>query len=194
MGALPAETLPLLRWLRRPRPLSRRLIAGERAAVLTCGVGPERAERRTRDALERWPAAWVISLGTCGALIDGLAVGDVYCASALSVSGGPPLEVSPLAGLVGARVVTVDRPVFDAPRRAALAAEGAALVEMEAAGVAAAAAGRRFSAVKVVSDDAGASGGSTFTPTAVNILRFQRLALRLSRERLTPALVAALKG
>ena len=60
VAALVSEVAPLVGLLERPRLLSHRLCVGRvgdrRVAVLRCGVGPERAERRTREALARLEA------------------------------------------------------------------------------------------------------------------------------------------
>lgn len=195
VGALRAETLPLLRWLSSPRVVSRRLTVGRRGGaalgVLCCGVGPENAQQRTAAALAAWPAAVVISVGTCGALVDGLAVGSVLSADAV-MRGAARIPIAPLAGLGQATVVTVDAPVMDPESRRRWATAGAELCEMEADGVRLAARGARFHAVKVVSDLAGASGPEILN--RVSLLKFQALALRLVESRLMPALSGALAG
>ncbi len=195
VGALRAETLPLLAWLERPSPRGRRLVVGRRGAldlgVLQCGVGPERAEARTRAALAQWPAEVVISLGTCGALRDGLSVGALVSADSVALEGGAPRPVAPLAEGLRAPLLTVRTPVFEPARRAALAGAAAAC-EMEAAGVLAAAGGARFHALKVVSDLAGGDDDAGPAPWKLDLVRFQALALRLSQARLAPALARAL--
>lgn len=201
VGALPGETLPVLRALKEARPAHRgrlRLIEGELAGapvgVLTCGVGLARAQRRTAEALARWEASAVVSFGTCGALVEGLGVGDLVLGSAGEGAEGAPAprwEGSPQAGLPGGRVATVGRVVDDPARRSALAAAGFAVCDMEAAGVAAAAGARVFFALKVVSDLAGhdaafARWGRLPDPAAW--LRFQRRAARLIQSSLLPSL------
>ncbi len=189
VGALRAETVALLGLLGRPRRAGPRLLVGRRGrrelGLLTCGVGPRRARDRTAAALGIWPADVVISVGTCGALSDGPAPGDVFTADRLAPEGGEAVAVSPLGGLPRAAVVTVSAPVWDPGRRAALAAGGWELCEMEAAAVAAAAGAARFHAIKVVSDRAGAEG----TPLRRrDLLRFQLRAARLVARHLAPAL------
>lgn len=52
-------------------------------------MGPANAELYTRHALEAMPdiPVGVVSFGTCGALVDSLAVGDVVTATELFVEG-----------------------------------------------------------------------------------------------------------
>lgn len=193
VGALAAETLPLIRRLDRPRPLGRRLVLGRLGdtpvAVLSCGVGPARAEARTRDALARWEADRVVSFGTAGALVDDLPVGTAVTASAVG-----ELAVEPLGALSRVRLVTVDHAICTAEERAQLAP--AQVCEMEAAGVLAAAGHRAFHAVKVVSDRAGGEPDPVFArggmPRLLRVARFKLRALRLVEERLAGVLVEAL--
>ena len=137
MGALGAETLPFVRRLQHPRPRSHRLVVGRYGAlevgVLTCGVGPDKAARRTRAALAAWRPDAVVSVGTAGALVDHWPVGTVLAGRTL-VDRNQRRTV--LAGLQGAAVVTVEEPCWTAAQRARLAALGADLVEMEASGTA----------------------------------------------------------
>ena len=87
VGALAAETGPVVRRLAAPRPMGTRLmqgrLAGTEVGVLTVGVGPDKAYRRTVAALKRWRPDRVVSFGTCGALVDDLSIGDVVSASRL---------------------------------------------------------------------------------------------------------------
>ncbi len=190
VGALRAETLPILQALahrRRHRGLWAGHLGGPPLLVTTCGVGPRRAAAHTRAVLAQHRPRAVLSVGTCGALVDGLRVGDIVH----DAHGWATLE-----GLRPARIHTVDRAVWSPARRAALAAAGHEVVEMEAAAVrtAAEAAGLPFGALKVVSDRAGAGGRAPDgRPGPLDIARFQLRALRLSRRRLVPVL-AGLQG
>ncbi len=87
VAALHAESLPLVRRLRDARPLSPRLVAGRlghrHVAVLTSGVGPDKARARTVEALKAWPCGQILSFGTCGALADDLPVGTLVSPCAL---------------------------------------------------------------------------------------------------------------
>lgn len=196
-GALPAETLPLLRRLQSPRLLGHRLVAGRLAgrevAILTTGVGPRHAARRTAAALERWEADRLLSLGTCGALIEGLPDGTVVTGALLGEEGGARRAAAPLPGLPAVAIATVSRVVTERDRRARLAAAGFSVCEMEAFSVAGAARGRPVHALKVVSDQAGAEarptfGGSPF-PSPARLVRFQLHAYHLVETRLVPALL-----
>lgn len=197
-GALWAETLPLLLRLERGRPLGPRRVAGilggRAVIVLTCGVGPDRAERRVARALREHDVAGVLSFGTCGALHEGLPVGAVRAGRTVRVLGGGPEGLHPLPGVPSVDLLTVAAPVDRAAERARL--QGLAeLCEMEAAAVlrAAGAVGVPAAALKVVSDRAGADpteGLHRRDPLAV--ARFYRLSFGLVQARLLPVLEAAL--
>ncbi len=188
VGALRAETLPVaaaLRGRQHHNGLIQGILGNTRVSVLTCGVGQRRAEARTSAVLAQGAFDGVISIGTCGALIDTLAIGAV-------VEGGAEDGLGPLGHGPTVRVCTVSRAVWTVTRRDQLAAQGWQVVEMEAAAVARAARqhGIVASALKVVSDHAGA--GENLRPGPVSFARFQVRALRLSQRRLVPALVAVL--
>lgn len=115
VGALEAETTPIVERLQSPAPAavaggweyeavwgsahgdihqSVTFVEGELdgvpVGVLTVGVGPENAERYTRCALEAMlpeVPAGVVSFGTCGSLVESLQAGDVVTATALFVEG-----------------------------------------------------------------------------------------------------------
>lgn len=188
-GAMAAETLPLIQRLERVRVLGKRLVTGrlrgETVGVLTCGVGPERAERRTRVALQRLEAERVVSFGTCGALVDTLPVASVVVASRLR---GLDVELLRAPALTLVELVTVRRAVATVAVRDQLATAGAQVCEMEAEGVWHAADGRPFGAIKVVSDLAGGGGLDLSSPGPLAILRFKALAARLTERHLAPAL------
>jgi nucleoside phosphorylase len=168
-------------------------------AVLKCGVGPVKAERRTRVALERVLPGQVWSLGTCGSVADD-PVGTVVTADAVHWHGWR--DVVPLPGLKTARVATVRAPVMDVGERDKWARQGATVVEMEA-GAVLAAAGQGFRALKVVSDlagavAAGAGAAGAGDPVlashdAASFARFQVLAGQLVSDALVPQLVRALQ-
>lgn len=199
VGALAAEVAPFVARLRQPRLLGPRLVVGRwlglEVAVLRCGVGPRRAGQNTTAALRRWPASRVLSLGTCGALADDLAVGEVLTASRLSLEGAPAGPTLPAPGLRAVSLLTVRRVVADPAERTALAAAGHQIVEMEAAAVQAASS-LPFTAVKVVSDHAGGHAGDDppAKPGPVALLRFYARALALSHQALAPAVSAALRA
>jgi nucleoside phosphorylase len=88
----------------------------------------------------------------------------------------------------------VAKPVTTPQQRSLLAEAGAGFCEMEAASVSRAAETRPFSVLKVVSDMAGGAQDSVLTlPGPVAMARFQRRALWLSREFLTPAVIEAVQ-
>ncbi len=198
VGALHAEVLPLVWKLERPRAVDRRLVIGElhgrRVGVLRCGVGPGPAERRTRAALAEHEARRVLSLGTCGGLMDDLSIGDVVSAPRLLRDVEPFRELVPLSGWRQLACSTVEAPVGTPQARDRLRAAGAGVCEMEAVAVARAAGARPLSVLKVVSDLAGGAPDPALTgPRVVGFARFSLRALRLSQAHLTPALVQLLR-
>jgi nucleoside phosphorylase len=203
VGAMDVETRPLLAALgrtRRTAPYTRvGTLHGQDVAVLTCGVGPHKAHMRTRAALAIFPADRVVSVGTAGALVDGLARGGVHAATALLSGGEHRADLLPLGDLPGATVASVARAVWDPERRALLAAAGAQLVEMELAAVYDATRemvpAATVHAIKVVSDAAGAgrTGPRSGPGKLLAIARFQARAHALCRDHLAPAVVDALR-
>lgn len=193
IGAMGAETLPLLSALRHRRPLTPRLVTGtldgQPVAVLTCGVGPAKAARRSSRALRHIQVRAVVSVGTCGALVDDLSVGDVVTAERLLQEEAQLPAPLPWPDALAVTIVTVSKPVWSPDRRAALAAAGAAVCEMEAAAIQSIIENLPFSALKVVSDLA---GGSSDDPPSragpADIARFRASASRLCREHLLPVL------
>jgi nucleoside phosphorylase len=201
VGAMRVETFPVLRRLTAPRPIGPRLWLGSvnarPVALLTCGVGLERAERRGLEAIERLDPEVVVSFGTCGALIDGLPRGALVGATGLvhRAEAEVPLTPPPCPGLHLGALASVAEVVATPKARAALAARGAVACEMEAAGVRRAARDRPFYALKVVSDAAGGDPNERLEPgDPVQILRFKALALNLVEGHLAPALVSWVGG
>lgn len=203
VGAMRAETTPLLRLLAQPRPLDRRLVLGRRGphelAVLTCGVGPAKAEARTRAAVAAWRPDRVLNLGTCGALADDLPVGSVLHVERL-LDEDQELARLRCLGSPAVTLVTVRRGVWDPATRQALAARGAAACEMEAAGVLRGLDGIELHVLKVVSDQAGAEADGVIPaartadarPGPLEIARFKARALRLVDRQLLPLVRALL--
>lgn len=204
VGAMGVETLPLLRRLERGRPLTRRLVVGRvgphEVGVLTVGVGPAKARRRTLAGLARWTPDRVVSIGTCGALVDGLPIGAVRAVDALMDDHAPLARLAPLGALPAATLATVDRAVWTPLERERLARFGAHLVDMEAAAVwralQEARPGLPVHAVKVVSDLAGGAPDPAVSdpgrPGPAAIARFKARAARLVEQALAPALWALL--
>ncbi len=204
VGAMGAETLPLLRRLAHPRPLGARLLSGQLGGqpvvVLTAGVGPEKAHRRCLDALARVQPDRVLSFGTCGALVDGLDTGAVRGVQELLEGGRPLARLEPWPGVATVPLTTEARACWTRDRRMALAATGAWVVEMEAAAVWRASQqhqpGLPVQALKVVSDQAGAQAADPMAdperPDPLTLARFQARALDLVDRLLLPALIAGL--
>jgi len=203
VGALDVETRPLLGALRSTRRIAPRTrlgtLDGQDVAVLTCGIGPAQAYRCTRAALSIFPADRVVSIGTAGALVDGLQRGTVHAATAVYSGGVLVTELRPLGGLRGVAVSTVCRAVWDAERRQLLADAGASLVEMELAAVLDATREQVPQAtvhgIKVVSDAAGASRRAPRSglDRLAAIVRFRLRARTLCLDHLGPAVVNALR-
>lgn len=201
--AMPTEAAPLLSLLRDVRPQRGAWTGslGDAAvSVLVCGVGPRAAHRRTRAAIQGGSFDAVLNLGTCGALRDDLAIGQVVTAASVRREGDHLAGLAALGAHRAVRVATVRRPVWSAQARTDLAATGAEVCEMELAGVWRAIAetspGLPLMALKVVSDLAGAevdaAVGARGLWAPVQVARFKLRALRLCRQHLGPAVRAAL--
>lgn len=195
--ALPGEAWPLIRRMRGWRRLGRGLVIGRLGgapvALLRCGVGRENARERTAEALARLSPERLISLGTCGALVDSLLVGSAVQARALLDLDRVP-ALLPL-GLRAVVLATVPRVVASPASREAWAARGAEVCEMEAAGVAEAAGDLPFSALKVVSDLAGGRPSRLWRlPRAVGVSVFQVMAARGVARALVPPLEGWLRA
>lgn len=207
MGALNAETLPVRRRLTDTRPVMPGIIEGElaglRVAVATIGVGPARAHQNTAAAIAEWRPDRVLNFGTCGALVDTLSVGDLCCVTEV-LREGPKHRCDTVASLIPlvvgipTRLVTVDRPVHEPPRRAALAGNGAQICDMEGTAIAVAADELPFSALKVVSDAAGGDAADAIfsgdLPQPVAFARFKARARRLVARVILPALETVVAG
>jgi 4-hydroxy-3-methylbut-2-en-1-yl diphosphate reductase len=154
------------------------------------GMGP----RRARAAAERHDptrARAVAGAGVCGALDPVLAPGDVFVPAELRTDDGRSFtaDAEGLAEALRGRgiashsgvLIGADH-ILRADERPALLASGARAVDMESPWLAAAAAGRPFAVLRVVSDGPGAE---LWSPT---ILRNGWIALAALR-RAAPALV-----
>lgn len=124
--------------------------AGARA--IAGGPGFRRATQAAREALSSSKPGLVISAGTCGALRPQQNIGDVFAISRIESE----LGVFYPQALSGPQAVlrSQDRVAATQADKAALAAAGADLVDMEAAAVASVCVERAipFSAIKAVSD------------------------------------------
>ncbi|MFZ0542103.1 MAG: hypothetical protein WCC05_06690 [Candidatus Sulfotelmatobacter sp.] len=139
----------------------RRFVFFERdEMVIVCGgIGVEAARRAAEAAIALYSPALLQSVGFAGALDAGLRVGDLFMpAVVIDARDGSRIEIE--GGAAGPRrekgsLVTFAA-VAGAQQKASLAqAYGAQAVDMEAAGVAAAAGahGIGFAAMKVISDE-----------------------------------------
>lgn len=162
--ALPAEAATILPG-RPPRGRSIDVRPGARMHI--CGVGEERAGHAAR-ALVAEGADGLLSWGTAGALVSGLAPGTLLLPGAVVDKTGNRMaaDIAWLDGLqaaIGGAVVhevlaSVGRPIGDPTGRSALRrASGAVAVDMETAAVASVAAeqGLPWCAVRAIADPAG---------------------------------------
>ena len=136
-------------------------IAGRPFLLLAHGAGVALAAHAARTALDCSPVRALVSTGLCGALHPDLALNDIVTATevaspepgsavfAASAPAGPQARMS-------GRVLCSSRVASTPSEKADLAALGAIAVDMESAGVAAAAAAAHspFLCIKVVSDTA----------------------------------------
>ena len=139
-----------------------------RARVAVSGIGPRRAGEAAQ-ALAAGGASALVVFGLAGALVDGIAAGDVLIprrvcdAEGAVFEGGDPHALAATVRLHGlvtvhdALLVSVARAVLTREdKRALAAASGAVAVDMESAAVAsvARAAGLRWTVLRTVSDAA----------------------------------------
>jgi nucleoside phosphorylase len=131
-------------------------LGGHRVFLAASGVGAARAARAVETAPE---ADAVISVGFCGALDPTLGPGDILVATAVRSAEAtfPARLVYGACPNASGAVWSAGQVVRTAAEKTALRASGAAVVEMEAAGVAQAALARSlpFACVKAVTDLAG---------------------------------------
>lgn len=106
--------------------------------IARSGIGTENSKKTAERIINEYHPDLIISAGFCGALVDGLKIGDVI-----------------VSDLKDRKLFCSAKPLFTCEdKTAAFRREGAIAVDMESSGVAeaAAAAGVRFLAVKAVSD------------------------------------------
>jgi adenosylhomocysteine nucleosidase len=124
-------------WSRRGR------CGGREFWMAANGAGPERAGEAVHAACRAGRPDAIVSMGFCGALDPGLNIADIFVATAVESAGRRlpvrvPLSAAPHSTGV---LASIDHVARSAAEKQALRASGAAAVEMEAAGVAARAAG-----------------------------------------------------
>lgn len=165
--ATPMEAAPLLARAGRagapeaPLPLFLDLRPERQAVLCICGMGPEHAHAGTTQLLQRYAVARVINAGVAGALADHLAVASVYRVTRAFrwPDSGTVYDCQDAwPHLPPVVLATVDEPVFDPVRRAAMA-QYAEIVDMEGAAIAqlCQARGVLFTALKGITDQAGAA-------------------------------------
>ena len=166
----------------------------ERAALVCAGTGPERAYRAAKSCIEEFSPRLLVSIGFAGSCGPELAPGALMVPARLvgPASGDEAAKEFPCACGNGT-LLSVNAVTSSAGKREARARYGAMAVEMEAAGVAAAAAeyGREFAAIKAISDGVGEDMDflSAFvTPEGFATVRF--LAFLAVRPKLWPRVAA----
>lgn len=200
VGALREEVHPIVAALKDRRHHDRRTVlgtlGGQSVAVVRCGVGPVKALSMTRRSVQTLSPARVLSFGTCGSLDPSLSVGTVVTAGRLCRDHGRWWTVEAAQGWPAVGIATVDAPVWDAAGAQPLLKHGARVCEMEAAAVLEASGNTPMQALKVVSDLVGVSPPPRILPGGAphprDMLRFRRLAARLSGEFLLPAMTQLL--
>jgi adenosylhomocysteine nucleosidase len=127
------------------------------------GTGARRAKQATHALIDAFQPTWILSVGFSGALVDGLALGEIVVGDSLvGHPGGAKLEIdlgmepAPNSGIHVGRLCMVDHIVRKVEEKRTLAkATGAVAVDMESLAVAQVCSkrGTRFMAVRVISDD-----------------------------------------
>jgi adenosylhomocysteine nucleosidase len=131
--------------------VQRRIYAGQGAALICAGTGAERAYAAAKVLVENCSPKMLVSIGFAGSCVLNLQPGSIVVpASLLEAETG---KVFPCSGGCG-QLVTLDRVAGKALKRDARERFGAVAVDMEASGVAVAAAESNvdFAAIKVISD------------------------------------------
>ena len=147
-----------VRWAREAR-------LGDHHLLLAAnGVGARRAAAAVAAAARQFRPEAVVNTGFCGALDEKLGVADLVVADRVT-DGGRIAECTTFrCSLAHGTVFTADHVIQTAEEKRRLFEAGASVVEMEAAGAAAAARalGLPFYCVKAVSDLAGESLANDF--------------------------------
>jgi nucleoside phosphorylase len=117
------------------------VLAGRLVLLVANGVGSRRAEMAVELAAQKRKIAAVVSVGYCGALSEELAIGDIFVGRQVEAGGRRTDLCVPQASRRCATglLASVDRVAQSAAEKRALRAAGAAAVEMELAGIVAAA-------------------------------------------------------
>jgi nucleoside phosphorylase len=130
----------------------------QQAALACCGMGADRAYAAAKLLIEKFAPRVLISIGFAGSCVPDLHPGSVVVPE--NVVDAATGKVFPCVFGNG-QLVTLDRVAGKALKQQTAARFGAWAVDMEAAGVAAAAAesGAEFAAIKAISDGAGEDPG-----------------------------------
>ena len=131
-----------------------RLFENKEASLICAGVGPEAARRATEAIIQEVRASHILSVGFVGALDPALKVGEVFePRTVINAGDGARTDTGCGQGTLVSFSTVAGREQKEKLRDA----YSAAAVDMEAAAVAQGAELRsvRFSALKVVSDEAG---------------------------------------
>ncbi len=169
------------------------IYCNQRAALILAGTGAERARTAAKLLIEKFAPRVLISIGFAGSCRPDLRPGELMVPESLvEASTGRTCHCAFGQG----QLVTLDRVAGKGLKQQAAARFGAWAVDMEAAGVAAAAAesSMDFAAIKAISDGSGEDLGflSSFVrPDGFETGRF--MAFIAMRPSLWPA-VAALHG
>ncbi|HUP03562.1 MAG TPA: hypothetical protein VMU19_06210 [Bryobacteraceae bacterium] len=131
-------------------------IGGHDAVMVANGAGAARAAAALEDACSHFHPEIVVNTGFCGALDPSLAVASVVVATQVIAGEAhfPALPVRSSSPFSAGPVCSIDRVAQTAAEKRGLRATGACAVEMEAAGVAAAAQARGlpFYCIRTVTD------------------------------------------
>jgi len=146
IAAEPREFSGLLRFCTNVKRLGWPLHWARAAALNGCevllvanGAGGARAAEAVAVASSAGKLNWICSMGFCGALENGMHVGDIFVAERVEGSGVKYAASQPQSGQLRHRtgvVASIDRVAQTAQEKRELRATGASVVEMEAAGVA----------------------------------------------------------
>ncbi len=173
----------LLRFCHAPQKLAWPVRWGRSASLNGCeilmlanGAGRAQAAAALEIARRMRKLTAVVSTGFCGALDPELAIGDIFVATRIESSEGCFGAALPLAAARHASgvLLSIDHVAQTADEKRVLHSAGAAAVEMEAAGLAALAAGSRLPlfCVRAVTDTASESFANNFNAALLPDGRF----------------------
>lgn len=154
VAALEREVSGIVRgWRRADMQAARRIYRSGNAALICAGTGVDRAYTAAKALIENCSPRVIISIGFAGSCVPELHPGLVVVPAALvEAATGKSFRCAFGAG----RLVTLDRVAGKGLKKCTAVRFGALAVDMEATGVAVAAAefGREFAAIKAISDGA----------------------------------------